>query len=316
MKSVEDALETTLIESTPVLTYVANEMRIGSRTVPYSLVTAIDLGAVAPHVVPDGSAKLAPIVLNDWAASDLRRAAAMWSVSSTSCGKSRAGSRRARPSFKWRVWSLSGASDRDFAPSYPGITDSPTMDSWDPPFPVDLRKIRPPDEAYWERYRTAPKAFIPLDAGQRLWASRHGALTSIRLAALPGRDLGETVRAFDDRLRSKVDPAVLGVAVADVRTPALAASRGATDFGQYFLYFSFFLVVAALVLASLFFRLGVEQRAREVGLLRAVGHRRVNGSQTADERSNSAIDDWDAPRAAGCGGLRVARRQGPDDVVG
>src|SRR5262249_28952234 len=32
-----------------------------------------------------------------------------------------------------------------------------------------------------------------------------------------------------------------------------------------------FLVVSALVLAALFFRLGVEQRAREVGLLRAVG---------------------------------------------
>src|SRR5262249_52340867 len=46
---------------------------------------------------------------------------------------------------------------------------------------------------------------------------------------------------------------------------------GSTDFGEYFVYFSFFLVVSALVLAALFFRLGVEQRAREVGLLRAVG---------------------------------------------
>src|SRR5207245_10439432 len=52
----------------------------------------------------------------------------------------------------------------------------------------------------------------------------------------------------------------------------LAASRGATDFGEYFTYFSFFLVVSALMLAALFFRLGVEQRAREVGLLRSVGY--------------------------------------------
>src|SRR5262249_19070411 len=51
----------------------------------------------------------------------------------------------------------------------------------------------------------------------------------------------------------------------------VAASRGSTDFGEYFTYFSFFLVVSALLLAALFFRLGVEQRAREVGLLRAVG---------------------------------------------
>ena len=62
-----------------------------------------------------------------------------------------------------------------------------------------------------------------------------------------------------------------GLAVRDVRTEGLAASRGATDFGEYFAYFSFFLVVSAITLASLFFKLGVEQRVREVGLLRAVG---------------------------------------------
>ena len=63
----------------------------------------------------------------------------------------------------------------------------------------------------------------------------------------------------------------MGLAVRDVRAEGLAASRGATDFGEYFVYFSFFLVVSALLLAALFFKLGVEQRAREVGLLRAVG---------------------------------------------
>ena len=56
-----------------------------------------------------------------------------------------------------------------------------------------------------------------------------------------------------------------------MRAEGLAASRGATDFGEYFTYFSFFLVASAVVLAALFFKLGVEQRGREVGLLRAVG---------------------------------------------
>ncbi|HYG78785.1 MAG TPA: ABC transporter permease, partial [Pyrinomonadaceae bacterium] len=37
------------------------------------------------------------------------------------------------------------------------------------------------------------------------------------------------------------------------------------------LYFSFFLVVSALMLAALFFKLGVEQRLRELGILQAVG---------------------------------------------
>jgi hypothetical protein len=63
----------------------------------------------------------------------------------------------------------------------------------------------------------------------------------------------------------------MGLIVRDVRTDGVAASRGATDFGTYFVYFSFFLVVSALLLAALFFKLNVEQRVREVGLLRAVG---------------------------------------------
>jgi hypothetical protein len=73
------------------------------------------------------------------------------------------------------------------------------------------------------------------------------------------------------RLRAAIDPLALGLTVTDVRAQSLDASRGATDFGAYFVYFSFFLVVSALVLAALFFKLGVEQRVREVGLLRAVG---------------------------------------------
>jgi ABC-type lipoprotein release transport system permease subunit len=63
----------------------------------------------------------------------------------------------------------------------------------------------------------------------------------------------------------------MGVVVVPVRAEGLQASRGATDFGEYFLYFSFFLVVSALLLTTLFFKLGIEQRIREIGILRAVG---------------------------------------------
>ena len=78
--------------------------------------------------------------------------------------------------------------DRDLAPTYPGISDSPSLADWDPPFPIDLRRIRPADERYWKQYRTTPKAFVPLEVGQRLWRSRYGALTSIRVAP-PDRSL-------------------------------------------------------------------------------------------------------------------------------
>ena len=77
--------------------------------------------------------------------------------------------------------------------------------------------------------------------------------------------------ATSQRLRAAADPLTLGLGVIDVRAQGLEASRGATDFGEYFVYFSFFIVVSALLLVALFFKLGIEQRVREVGLLRAVG---------------------------------------------
>ena len=253
-----------------MFTYLANTLRVGSREVPYSLVSAVD-GLVPFPAQPAGGRP--PIVLNEWAARDLG---------------AKVGDRLSMDYYLWedpgRLASSSAefivaaivpiaAGDRDMAPDYPGISDSTTIDDWDPPFPIDLRRVRPQDEAYWNQYRTTPKAFIPLEAGQRLWRNRYGAVTSIRVPAGADATLETRASALTGEVRARLDPLAAGLAVRDVRGEALAASRGATDFGEYFVYFSFFLVVSALLLASLFFKLGIEQRVREVGLLRSVGFR-------------------------------------------
>ena len=258
--------------ATPMFTYLANTIRAGSREIPYSLVTAIDLGSIAGGTVVAASLP-SPIVLNEWAARDLQASIGdpvtleyyLWEDPG----------RLVTRTADFRVAGIVpiAAGDRDMAPTYPGISDSPTLEEWDPPFPLDLRRVRPVDEEYWERYRTTPKAFIPLEIGQRLWRSRYGALTSIRIVPQPDEAFEQAADNFAGRLQVHIDPLATGLALRDVRADALAASSGATDFGEYFVYFSFFLVVSALVLAALFFKLGIEQRAREVGLLRAVGFR-------------------------------------------
>ena len=254
----------------PVLTYLANAMKVGQREIPYSLVTAMDLQIVQPGlpVTVDGTL---PIVLNAWAADELRATV---------------GDTLAMEYFVWedpgqlvtrsalfRVAAVVPivAGSRDLAPDYPGMSDSASIANWDPPFPVDLRRVRPADENYWNRYRTTPKAFVPLEVGQRLWRSRHGALTSVRTQTPAAVSASEATRQLAAGLRSAIDPIAMGLAVRDTRHDGVDASQGATDFGEYFIYFSFFLVVSALLLVSLFFKLGIEQRAREVGLLRAVG---------------------------------------------
>ena len=288
--AVSQAAEDARGDARPVLTYLANAMRSGDREVPYSLVTAIDLSTVAPGVITTASAPASgdpPIVINDWTARDLGVKPGdpltldyyVWEEPGTLATRS-ANFRIAA------VVPISGAAaDRDLAPAYPGITGSDSVSDWDPPFPIDLKRVRQADEDYWRDYRTTPKGFVPLPVGQKLWGSaRYGDRTSVRIAPAPGQMLADARALFDTVLAAKLDPLRMGFSIQAVREQGLAASRGSTNFGEYFVYFSFFLVASALVLAALFFRLGVEQRAREVGLLRAVGYstRAVRGLFTLE----------------------------------
>lgn len=259
-----------------VFTYLANTLRVGDRQVPYSLVTGIDLSMLGSGVIVSGAGAAGagdtpPIVLNAWAAKEL---------------SAQAGDRLSMEYYLWQdpgqlvtkttTFQVAGvvpveAGSRDLAPSYPGISDATNLSDWDPPFPLELRRVRPIDEAYWDEHRTTPKAFVPIETAKQLWGSRYGSVTAMRIGRPGDQPIEEAVDRVRAGLRTAISPAAFGLAVRDVRGQNLSASQGATDFGEYFVYFSFFLVVSALVLVVLFFRLGVEQRIREVGLLRATG---------------------------------------------
>ena len=260
------------LRTEPVVTYLANALRVDDRLTPYSLVTGLNLELVTGMTVPAEAGRPPPVVLNEWAAADLE--ADIGTTVTLEYYVWEDEGRLSTRETELRVASvipLDGpADDRDLAPEYPGITEANDVMDWDPPFDIDLGLIRTKDEDYWDEYRTTPKAFIPLATGQELWASRWGRLTSIRLYA-DGEPLDAARDRFETALESVLDPLAIGFVVYPARALALEASTGATDFGLYFIYFSFFLVVSALLLASLFFRMGIEQRLREVGLLRATG---------------------------------------------
>ena len=262
------------------LTYLANSIRARGREIPYSLISAIDLTAYddlsrsrssAPPTPTVGAASstvaasLPPIRLNEWAAADLGVVAGDRVEVEYYIWSDQDGLRTESTAFTFAgLVSMSGAGgDRTLTPEYPGITDASNVTSWDPPFPVDLKRVRDKDEDYWDAWQAAPKAFIPLEVGQRLWPSAFGSLSSLRTARLdtdwPGMQ--------------SIDPFEAGLTIRHARSEALAAANGTTDFGEYFIYFSFFLVVSGLLLAGMFFALMVEQRANELGLLLAIGFR-------------------------------------------
>ncbi len=290
-EKVQTAAQSAQTGAWPFLSYLVNGIRRDDGgEIPYSIVTGVDLkmlefmqhnelghragcDASAPTGNVPATAQLPPIMLNEWAQSDLQVKLGdrvtvdyfLWLDE----GKLATSSAQFRVAC---IIPMEGvAADRDLVPDYPGITESETLGDWDPPFPIDLKRIRPQDEDYWKKYRTTPKAFIPLEVGQSLWGSRFGKLTSLRVSPARGQTLAETQPVFERSLREKLDPLLAGFSVWPVRAQGLEASRGATDFGEYFLYFSFFLIISALLLTALFFKLGIEQRLREIGVLQAMG---------------------------------------------
>jgi ABC-type antimicrobial peptide transport system permease subunit len=290
-EKVEKASQSAHAAALPYLSYLINSIREeDGREVPYSIVSSVDskrlelmqhneLGhmprcdASAPRGSAAATANLPAILLNDWAASDLQ--AKIGDRITLEYYVWLAEGKLATHSAEFRVGCIvpmtGDAADRDLVPDYPGITESESLGDWDPPFPIDLKRVRRQDEDYWKKYRTTPKGFIEIGTAQSLWQSRFGKVTSIRILPSRGQTLDEAHFAFERSLRETLDPLQDGLSIQAVRAQGLEASRGATDFGEYFLYFSFFLVISALLLTGLFFKLGIEQRLREIGVLQAVG---------------------------------------------
>jgi len=167
--------------------------------------------------------------------------------------------------------------DRNLTPTVEGITDVESFGDWNQPFDMDMSRITPRDDDYWTEHRATPKAFVSLSTAKQLWSSRYGRYTSVRVAAgVAGTVLSEDqLLAGADRLtfeiQQRLKPEAQGMIFRPVRAEGLKAAVGANDFTQLFVGFSFFLILSAIILASLMFRLGIQQRINQLGVLNAVG---------------------------------------------
>lgn len=233
-----------------VLTYFVNEFRLGGKTTPYSFITAVG-----------NDRKDDEITINSWLADDLgAKAGDELALRYYVIGERRGLSEQ---TAKFRVRDVIPlAKDDSWMPAFPGLAESKNCRDWQPGIPIDTDRIRQKDEDYWKNYRGTPKAFVSLEAGQKLWANRFGNLTAVRFPA--DTDIAP-------QLKAKLDPASLGLFFAPLREGALAAGRESMDFGQLFIGFSLFLIMAALLLTAMLFAFGVEQRAAETGLFRSLG---------------------------------------------
>ena len=285
----------------PLLTYLANSIQKltdgaadDKARIPYSTITAIDPAPGGPLVDADGK-PLPPladdeIVLTSWAAEDQQakvgdKIRVTYFDPETVHGAERESSAEFRVAaivpltepaspFTRRTPAVyeqppTSANDPDLTPEVKGITDQASIANWDPPFPFERGRIRPQDDEYWENHRTTPKAYVSLRTGQRLWGSRFGSVTSFRIPA----NSGVSVESLEKQFLAEVGQSRerLGLDFNPIKRQSLVASAGTTPFDVLFLLLSMFIIAAALMLVWLLFRLGVEQRASEIGLLLALG---------------------------------------------
>lgn len=268
-EALQRALEALSAESAPVLTYLAVDIAKSpaERGTPYSMVTG-----VAPRLNDIVGPDLADdqILLSDWLAEDLGAGIGEEiTLSYQVVGRGRTLSEAQRRFTVAGVLPIGeGGWDRSWTPEFPGIFDVDGLDDWEPGIPIERDRIRQKDEDYWDTFKTTPKAFVSLKAAQDMWSNRFGNTTGLRFVPRhPEQNLA-------DQLRESLQLAQLGMATRDLPAEADAAVAGSFDFGSLFASMSFFLILAALVLAGLVFVFGIEQRASQIGLLLALGFTR------------------------------------------
>ena len=297
--SIVETVRNSIPAAVEVFTYLANDIRKESQPtgIPFSMVSALEFGSHfelrdnEDNPIPQLEAN--QIVLNEWTAEDLDAsvgdevALAYFEPESTHGSQEEltakftvaAIAKLAEPDTSFQVRrnkvtppqflseSPSLANDPDLTPEVPGLTDAASIEQWDLPFETADR-IRPEDDDYWNLYRTTPKAFVSPARAREMWSSRFGQVTSFRIPASAGTK-DEVEERILNELRSSELPLVFKSVA--IRKQAVEASSGSTPFDALFLALSMFVIASALILVALLFRLALQHRVNELGVMLAAG---------------------------------------------
>ena len=271
----------------PTTTYLANAIAEGKepvlgddvgktrKLIPYSVIAGLDPEAKPPLGPFDGELADDEILLLNWDESPLKGLPIGSPITVTYFNPEQEAMNDERShTFKLKGYvPFTGvADDPDLTPPFPGITDQLSIRSWDSPFEIVLGRIEDRDEKFWEDHKTTPKAYINPAIAAKIFSNRFGHVTSLRIAPKLGQSPAELATLLEKELLAKLDPKDVGLVFTPTREQLLTASKGGTDFAVLFLMFSVLLIGAALLLVGLLFRLTIERRANQLGLLLATGY--------------------------------------------
>lgn len=242
----------------PMLTYFVNGISTSeTNSIPYSFVSTLVTGLAENE-----------IILNKWAADDLgAKPGDSIQLKYLEIGPLRQLVEKENTFLLKEIVSMTSKwCDASRVPNLPGLSDAGHCREWEAGVPIDLDAIRDKDEEYWNVYKGTPKAFVSLDKALEMWSNRFGNYTAVRF---PANDFSE--KNYNQIFADNINPSDLGMSIEAIREKGLSAAQNGTDFSGLFIGLSFFLLVAGIILTSLLFRLNLENRSAQVGLLDALG---------------------------------------------
>lgn len=252
-------------EADPMITYFVDEISLKNRedrVTPYSFVSTLGKGRLNPG----------EILLTQWAADDLGASSGdTIRLTYKVIGPLRKlTDKHAEFVLKGIVPMTENWADSTRMPWIPGLSDAGHCREWEAGVPIDLDAIRDKDEDYWDQWGGAPKAYISLEEARQMWRNRFGTYTAVRF---PAQTFDHN--RYESAFSRNISSGDLGILIEPVREEGLSAARSGTDFSGLFLGLSFFLLAASVVLTALLFRLNLETRSAEVGILSALGFRKT-----------------------------------------
>jgi len=244
-----------------VYTYLGNRFKAGTRSTPYSFVSALP-SSLYPEISQGNG-----MIINRWMADDLgvteTDTVEMFWYSPNSLNKL---VERSNKFIVKRIVEMKGIwSDSLLMPDFPGISGSASCSDWDAGVLIKMDNIRPKDEDYWNKYRGTPKAFINYEKGKELFGNIFGPATSIRFPAKISQF------EIEQKLRGSIDPSLTGFIASDLAGDSIRAANESVDFSTLFISLGFFLILASAVLLSLSVSSYFDSKKGQIKTLFALG---------------------------------------------
>ncbi|GIW85166.1 MAG: ABC transporter permease [Gemmataceae bacterium] len=267
----------------PTLIYLVESIKYDNHEIPYAIIAGVNPDAKSPlgpfHTIDGKTIQNDEIALLDWRDSPLKGLSPDKNIELTITyyhpeveGEGKLETIKLK--FCGYIPMSGSGGDRYLTPLVRGITDQGTHPrDWDRPPQLTNAKVREKIRAgdvhdrFWQQYGPTPKAFVNMATARKLFSSRYGSTTSIRVAT-------SDVQTIERLLLDRLDPHMMGMGFKSLKQLISSASRGVEMFSILFLSFSIFIIISSLLLIILVYRLSVERRSSEIGILLSLGFNR------------------------------------------